>query len=354
MNRKLQVGQIGVGGFGAYRRERMRETELFDLIAAYDHNPAALQDAQARDGATPCNSYEELLDVPGLEGVVISTGAKFHCEQMMQAMQKGLHVFVEKPLCATPEELSTLIECQSSTGVVIVVGHHDHSTEKYSRHIKALIDNGTLGDIVSVEATTCHSGGMVIREGDWRGDPAKNPGGMLFQCGVHKLHELMYYLGPITRVSAMMRYDVNSKTHTADAAVCNLQFASGVLGSLNAYHITPYKHFINIYGTKANLYYDFRGGDGESLFIQHVAPGYNNSTEEVTSVEVSGQTDHCGNLRSWYRAIREGNTPYPSLHDGARAVAVVFAAEAAAKTGCAIKVDGLAEFGTGNAEDSGR
>jgi len=44
-----------------------------------------------------------------------------------------------------------------------------------------------------------------------------NPGGMLFQCGVHALHELMFYFGPIRRVMALMRYDIHT-TATADVA----------------------------------------------------------------------------------------------------------------------------------------
>ena len=341
--KKLKVAQIGVGFFGASRRDRMRESGLFDLVAAYDLNADAMAQAEAQDGAKPCASYEDMLDTPGLEGVVISTGAKFHAEQMLQAMRRGLPVFVEKPLCATPDEMRDLLRTQRETGVAVGMGHADHSTEKYSRRIKELIDSGEIGTVVAVEATTCHSGGMVIKEGDWRGDPARNPGGMLFQCGVHKLHELMYFCGPITKVSAMMRYDANLRTGTADAALTNLQFESGVLGSLNAYHITPYKHYTYIYGTKANLYLNQDHHEHEQLTIQYVPEGFDGSREMVQPVVVDGETDHCGNLRAWYEAITNpGGAPlYPSLLDGARAVAIVFAAEEAAKSGRTVDVGGL-------------
>lgn len=338
---KIKVGQIGVGNFGAYRRGRMRETGLFDLVAAFDLNRQALVAAHEEDGAAICSSYEELLETPGLEGVVIATGAKYHAAQMLQAMDQGLPVFVEKPLCSTPEDMRILLSARRRSRVPVAVGHTDHANESYSRHVRALIEGGEVGDLVSIEATTCHSGGMVIKEGDWRGDPEKNPGGMLFQCGVHKLHEMMFYCGPVARVSAMMRYDANPRTKTADVAVCNLQFESGVLGSLNAYHITPYRHYTNIYGTKANLYLETHHQAGPQLLMQQVAPGWNGAMEPVIPVEVAGGGDSCGNLRSWYEAIRSMGTPQateptPSLLDGARAVAVVFAAEEAAKSGCTI------------------
>jgi predicted dehydrogenase len=96
-------------------------------------------------------------------------------------------------------------------------GHNDHSTSAKSRKIKDMIERGDFGKIATFEKTTAHSGGLEIKPGDWRGDPEKNPGGMLFQCGVHSLHELLYYFGRIKRVMSMMRYDVHT-TQTADVA----------------------------------------------------------------------------------------------------------------------------------------
>jgi predicted dehydrogenase len=340
---KLKVGMIGVGGFGSARRQFMRETGLYEIVAAYDHNPEALAAAEREDDARPMASYEALLDVPGLEAMVISTGAKFHAEQVIAAAARGLHIFVEKPLCATPEELQALLTAYRTAGVVMGMGHNDHSSQGASATIRRLIDAGELGTVVAVEATTCHSGSWVIKPGDWRGDPEKNPGGMLFQCGVHKVHELMYYCGPVTRVSCQMRYDVNPNTHTADAAVCTLTFANGAVGTLNAYHVTPYRHFVNIYGSTMNLYEESRGWEGSTLISQRVAPNYDGSVEPWVPIEIPKMDDRLGALKSFYTCVRDGGTPYPSLLDGARAVNVIFAAEESAKTGRVVEVDPLLE-----------
>lgn len=325
----MKVAQIGVGNFGAHRRKIMRECGLFELVSAYDLNPAALKQCQTEDGTMPVASYAELLTTPGIEAVVISTGAKFHAEQIIAAAEKGLHVFVEKPLCSTPAEVTALLAVQRKTGVVIGLGHVDHRHHAVSLRIKELIDSGELGKIATFEKTTAHNGGLQIKPGDWRGDPTKNPGGMLFQCGVHALHELMFYFGPIVEVSAVMRYDVHT-TQTADVALCHLKFASGLIGTLNAYHVTPYRHTLNILGTKANLYRDERFFDeGTSLLLQRT--GVPGAKEEKTPVVIDKRlTDECGGMRSFYNAVRDGGTCYPSLIDGARAVAVVFAAEESA------------------------
>ncbi len=95
-----------------------------------------------------------------------------------------------------------------------------------------MLEDGTFGTVVTFEEVTAHSGGLEIKPGDWRGDPEKNPGGMLFQCGVHALHALHFYFGPVARVTAMMRHDAHPQTATADVAHCILQFSSGLIGTL--------------------------------------------------------------------------------------------------------------------------
>ena len=285
----------------------MRRSGLFDLVAAYDRNPAALAQCEAEDGAKPVGSYEELLDAPGIEAVIISTGASSHAGLMLQAMKRGLHVFVEKPLCSTAHEVRALLEAQQRAGVVVAMGHKDHRHDAVARTIKDLLHRGELGEVAAFEKTTAHNGGLQIKSGDWRGDPDKNPGGMLFQCGVHALHELMYYFGPVSEVSCMMRYDVHT-TGTADAAICNLKFASGLIGTLTAYHVTPYCHTFRIFGTKANLYRDERYFD-EGTQIQIQRTKLNNAKEPKETVPQMGETDECGGLRSFYHAIREGGEP---------------------------------------------
>jgi len=331
----MNVAMVGVGGFGAYRRARMRETGLFRIVAAYDINKTALEKCREEDGAKPADSYEALLKTPGIEAVFISTGAKFHASQAMAAMRRGLHVFIEKPLCATQREMRELISLQKKTGVVAGCGHADHAHDAASLTIKRMIDRGDFGKIATFEKTTAHSGGLRIKPGDWRGDPRKNPGGMLFQCGVHGIHELMFYFGPISAVQCAMRYDVHT-TLTADVAHCILEFDSGLVGTLSAYHVTPYRHTFNIYGTRMNLYVDARFFDEGTRYL--VQPCRSNEKEEQRPLRPSGRTDVCGNIRSFYNAVRNGGEPYPSLKDGARAVAVVFAAEEAAKTGRKVKV----------------
>jgi predicted dehydrogenase len=92
----------------------------------------------------------------------------------------------------------------------------------------------------------------------------------------------------------------------------------------------------NIFGTKANIYRDDRCFDeGTSLQMQMTGGG---AKEPKVPLAVEGDSDPCGNLRRFYSAVRNGGEPYPSLLDGAKAVALVFAAERSAKTRSVVRV----------------
>ena len=162
---------------------------------------------------------------------------------------------------------------------------------------------------------------------------------MIFHSGVHGVQTLEFTGGPIRQGSALILYDVHT-TGTADVAICHFQFASGLVGTLNAYHVTPYRHTLSLYGTEANLYRNDRYfSEGTLLQLQKVSGV--NGEEPLEPVPLLGDEDLCGNLRSFHHAIRHGGECQPSLRDGARAVQVVFAAEESARTKKVVKVPEL-------------
>ena len=321
---RIKAGIVGAGGFGGYRRERLRESGLYELLGSFDINPAAMQAAQKDDGARPCASYDELLAMPGLEAIFVSTGGKFHAEQALAAMRKGLHVFIEKPLCSTMDEVKALYDAQRKNGVVVGVGHGDHRSDPICMLIKACLADGRIGKLAAIEYNSSHSGGLAGKPTDWRFDPEKNPGGMLFQCGVHALHEMMYLFGPVTEVAAFMRYDVHI-TKTADTAQTLLRFQDGLTATLNCYHVTAYNHRFRLFGTHGNLYINTHE---QRAFYQERKQNETEPEVELKLPSHDAKLHRCGNVISFARTIRgEEQQTWPGLDEGARAVAVVFACE---------------------------
>lgn len=335
---KLRVGMIGLWNFGAYRRDRMRDTGLFQIVAGVDRNDEFLRKAAEQDGLKPCKTVEEML-AHDIEAVVVSTGADSHAALSVQAMRAGKHVFVEKPLCCSVEEVKLLRQVSEETGSIVGVGHSDNQTNPLSMLAHKLIKEGTLGTVACYEENSSHSGGLEIKPGEWRGLADRNPGGMLFQCGVHALHSISDIFGPVTAVNAMMRYDANPNTQTADVANVLLRHASGIVGTLNCYHITAYFHKFRIFGTKASLYLD---NHEKRAFLQERK---RNEVEHVVEIALPAVPANTltSNVENWYHAVRSNNPKLarPSLEDGINAVMPVFAAEASAKQGRTIEIEEL-------------
>lgn len=331
----VTIAQIGVANFGAYRRQQIRDSLRFALVAVCDRNPQAIEQASAQENATAYQDYAKMLEHPGLEGVVISTGADSHAALAITAMKRGLHVFIEKPLCCSVDEVRQLREVAQQTGRVVGMGHNHCPSEPISSLIKRYIDDGRLGKVVAFEENSSHSGGLEIKPGDWRGLAERNPGGMLFQCGVHAFHGLAYLFGAPESVQAVMRFNANPDTQTADAANVLLRYPSGLVGTLNCYHVTAYCHELRIFGTKGNLYFDTHKREGWFQARRR------NEVELREPLEMEPVPAHhrYANLLSWADGIRQGTPVYPSLEDGIAAVLPVFAAEASEKQRREIRVD---------------
>lgn len=323
----MQVGMIGVANFGGHRRHLMRTSGLFKIAAVCDRHPDWLAAAAKEEEAQAYTDFAAMLRHPGLEGVVISTGADSHAALTIAALQAGLHVFVEKPLCPTVAEVNEMRRIQQETGKVVGLGHNHCGSDNLLQLARDTIASGRLGVVACYEENSSHSGGLVIEPGDWRGLAERNPGGMLFQCGVHALHGLNWLFGPVAAVQSMMRYDANPVTETADVANVLLRHESGLVGTLNCYHVTAYFHELRIFGAKGNLYLETF--ERKAWFQERKR----NEREERIPLELpTADPQHeVKNLAEWHDAIRTGQPNYPSLEDGARAVLPIFAAETAAK-----------------------
>lgn len=337
-NKPLNVGMIGVANFGGARRKYLRETGLFQITACTDRNPSWLERAAAEESAVACGSFEELLEVPEIDAIVISTGATTHANFTEQAMLAGKHVFVEKPLCCSVAEVSRLRAVQRETGRVVGVGHHQNDSDPIVRLIRQYLGEGKIGQIAAYEENSSHSGGLNIRNDDWRGLPDRNPGGMLFQCGVHAIHTLNALFGPISEVQAMMRHDVHQETGTADVASVLFRHADGMVGTLNCYHVTAYCHELRVFGTRGNLYIDTVG---KRAWYQEALYGPAEPRVEVPVPSIAGS--ETANLRSWYDAIHSKGMADPGLEEGAMAVLPVFAAEEAARQRRAVTIRDFAD-----------
>ena len=142
----INVGVVGYGYWGPNLIRNVYESDGAALTEVCDQSAERLKMLQQRYPAVSVmTDYSEFLASSSLDAVAIATPVSTHFGLAQQALSAGKHVFVEKPLAATPEQASELIDLAASKRVTLMVGH----TFVYAgavRKIKDVIDEGVLGD----------------------------------------------------------------------------------------------------------------------------------------------------------------------------------------------------------------
>ncbi len=193
-------GRIGVGVLGA--GGHLRGT-LLPALKALDvervgvvnrTGPSARQAREVGDFAWSDTDLDRLLSDPAIHAVVIGTRHDLHARQVLAALDAGKHVFCEKPLCLTEEELARIADAQARTGLYVQVG----TNRRHSPYTRALQDRfQPRADPIAVSIRV--NAGRLPRE-HWLRDPAVG-GGRLVGEGIHWVDLAQSIVGePIARV----------------------------------------------------------------------------------------------------------------------------------------------------------
>ncbi|MFQ5447264.1 MAG: Gfo/Idh/MocA family protein [Saprospiraceae bacterium] len=118
----LKIGVLGAGHLGKIHLKCLGELKKhFDLAGFYDIDRTVSDAVAGQSGVPAFESYEALLGAVDVVDIVTPTTA--HYGLASQAIRRGKHVFIEKPVTQTPEEAVALIELSKKHGVVAQVGH---------------------------------------------------------------------------------------------------------------------------------------------------------------------------------------------------------------------------------------
>jgi predicted dehydrogenase len=155
-DRKLSLGIVGVGGRGSENLDGVRGE---DVVALCDVDRRHLDAAAAKvPGARRFADFRELIAMPGLDGVVISTPDHTHYPAAMLALQRGLDVYCEKPLTHTVAQARRLAATATANGCVTQMGTQIHALENYRRVVEA-VRAGAVGAIAEVH--------VFVNGADW-------------------------------------------------------------------------------------------------------------------------------------------------------------------------------------------
>lgn len=254
----IKVGVVGLGKMGLSHLAMIRAHPDVEVIAVVDSS-AYLTDVLSKyTGLTTHSDFDTMLDVTSeLDAVIVATPTKLHSGMVLAALNRGVAVFCEKPLCLTPAESAELASLAESKGLVSQVGYHNRFVGAFSE-VKRLLDVDAIGDVNHVLAEAY--GPVVLKPlgSTWRSRRGEG-GGCLYDYAAHPIDLLTWYVGAPEGVGGTVLGSVFS-AETEDEVYSTLYFPNSVSGHISVNWSDPscrkMSTKITIWGTKGRIFAD--------------------------------------------------------------------------------------------------
>ena len=321
----LKWGVLGAGSVAQRRAmpaiNRAKDAELYALLS---RDAARAQQLATEHGArTHYTTVHELLSDEALDAIYVSTPVYLHCEQVVEAAERGFHVLCDKPMAMNTEECQRMIDACQANGVHLQVCFlfRFHSC---FQGIKNWVDEGRLGGIVHGRVPFLKP--FPIPPGAWRGNPDQGGGGSLMDLGAHGVDLLRYILGEVSQVSAFCNtvfhgYDVE------ETGMIMMRFENGAQGFVDtSFAAAGCDLVIEIYGTDGGVWVYNDDGWKIKLSVNDESQTIDSQYEDLYQY----QFEH------FARCVTEGELPLVTGIDGLRTNAILAAAYESDRTGRAV------------------
>ena len=201
------------------------------------------------------NSFNEIINDQNIEGVVLAVPARLHAPMANDAMKKGKHVFVEKPLAMNEVEAKSMIETAKKYKVQLMVGHLLQYHPIFKK-VKNIVHRGEIGKVNYIYSNRL-SFGKVRTEED-----------VIWSFAPHDISMLLSIANQDPEFISTHSVSI-LQNNIADSATLNLTFKSGLKSHISVSWLHPYKEQkLVITGKTAMLIFDDTKPWNEKLSIQ--------------------------------------------------------------------------------------
>ncbi len=152
-NRRMRVGIIGTGWIAEAHVESYKQCPDVDIVAAADLIPGKAEAFMERYGVSGVNfypSHKEMLDSEELDAVSVCTYNATHAECTIYALQKGVSVLLEKPMCVTTEEAVAICRAEKESPALLSIGFQPRM-DANMQMIKKIVYSGELGHVYYIQ-----------------------------------------------------------------------------------------------------------------------------------------------------------------------------------------------------------
>jgi len=326
---RVKIGVIGVGVIGIVHATALASSPVAELVGIAEIDDELREKTAQSLGTTGYADYRALINTPGLDAISICTPDQYHLEPVMDCMDAGLHIILEKPLTTDLAEAQTIAKRVRGYGRKFMMAYIVRFDPRYAL-AKEAVDNGEIGEIVHMSALR-NTSPLAPRY-------LKGRVSLAFYIGVHDLDQLMWMSGSsIERVYAESRgMLVKEEVGVDDTMLSLIKFKSGVIAQMNHTWACPItrearlQSRLDIVGTKGQINVEvwnqglkIHGPDG--IRFQDVSYGPTIYGERLGTMRTQ--------LEHFLKCIVHDETPLVGVEEGLAGVRAATALEESMKTG---------------------
>lgn len=331
---RYRMAILGTGGLGMMLGQQVRRSQS-ELVAVADVSDESRARAGDEFDIPPEARYEtldDLLDSETLDALVIATPHTLHYDQIIEALDRDVHVLCEKPLVTDLDRARHLHQRAQESDTVLMVGYQRHLEPEFRYARERWADGDSTPTFISAEITEDWLDGNI---GTWRVDPSLSGGGFFYDTGNHVIDAILWTTGltPET-VSADMEF------HAEDIDIrgnITLEFEEGPTAHISCHADVPrVTERLSGWDSDGSLRITGREWGTRSLtVVREDGSEVDPYIPERDSAYVSQRTK----LEAFEEAIAGEAPPPATTADALRATAVTDAVYESGRTGETVSVD---------------
>ena len=256
----VKMGFIGFGRMGITHYSILNIHPSVQVAAICDSSAVMLGIIKKYLGVPVYSQYREMLEESDLDAVIVSTPGDSHLDIVKAAIEKDLHIFVEKPFALSTEEGKAGLEMIKSKPLVNQVGYVNRFNEVFTE-VKALLEKDIVGEVKSYVAEMYGATVLKSSGSSWRAK--KNTGGgCLYEFASHCIDMAIYLFGHpamVTGSTMQSVYSSDVEDMISSTFIHQGGFAGTIIANWSDETYRKPTNILTIFGTKGKIIADKHG-----------------------------------------------------------------------------------------------
>ena len=301
----VRVGVVGVGHLGVHHARVYTEILGAQLVGVVDVDEERVHNVAENLGVPAYTDLDRFLDETHPDALSIVVPTVKHLEVSKKAMERGVHLLIEKPVTASTEEAEELLRIASDRNLILQVGH----IERFNSAVQQVRE--MVSDPIFIQSR--RMGPFSSRISDV---------GVVLDLMIHDVDIILSLVhSPIAEISAMGR---SVRTNYEDIASAQMRFENGTIAHILVSRVTE-KRMRTLEITEPERYL-IVNYETQDVTLNHCVQKPGRGMVEVVEHPVFPKREPLKlELQDFVNCIREGRQPLVGLRDGKRALEVCVA-----------------------------